>query len=82
MKIVKSSFKGPYAEILVQTGLHGSSELVSFGPFGPMLHEVLKDPIVANVDLAIEEISKQCGAADVEVRAAILHHLTANDNPL
>lgn len=80
MRIVRSGFSGPFAEIVVQTALTHPSELVSFGPFRPTLYEALRDPIIADVDLAIAEIAKQCGAAEVEVRAAILFHLTSNDN--
>lgn len=80
MRIVRSGFSGPFAEIVVQTALNHPSELVSFGPFRPTLYEALRDPIVADVDLAIAEIAKQCGASEVEVVAAILLHLTANDN--
>ncbi|MGF9566929.1 hypothetical protein AAIH70_25835 [Neorhizobium sp. BT27B] len=81
MKIVQSKFEGSFAEIEIVTGINRSSELVTFGPFRPTILESLKDPIVADVDLAIQEIAKQCGVADIEVRAAVLVHLTANDNP-
>jgi hypothetical protein len=83
MKIVQSKFEGSFSEIEIEivTGINRSSKLVTFGPFRPTILESLKDPTVADVDLAIQEIAKPCGAADIEVRAAVLVHLTANDNP-
>lgn len=56
-------------------------KIVVYGPFRPLPHEKEKNPIVANIDLAIKEIRTQCQTTDDEVRLAVEAYLTRKKAP-
>lgn len=77
MKVISAKFSGPFAHLLVAERDGLSPRLIEYGPFGPLPHERERDPIMANADLAIDEIASQCGVGIVEARKAVAAYMVA-----